>query len=150
MVIKIGGSDSGLSGPIVFTCQGKGQVSAGSWLELGLRNFTGFADYESTVTISDLPGTAFLDLGKVLHMAEVWVNDEKAGERLWPPFQFEIKNLLKKGENKIRVRIGNLMVNAMGIKDDLGTLRHWGWSGAPQDSDFDAGLFGPVRIKYFK
>jgi len=150
MVIKIDGSGSGLSGPIAYTCPGKGQVDEGSWLELGLRNFTGFADYEATVTISDLPGTALLDLGKVLHMAEVWINNEKAGERLWPPFEFEIRKLLKKGENRVRVRIGNLMVNEMGISDDLGTLRHWGWNGVPQDAEFDAGLFGPVRIIFYK
>jgi len=36
--------------------------------------------------------------------------------------------------------------NEMGLKDDLGELRHWGWQGAPPDSCFDAGLFGPVRV----
>jgi hypothetical protein len=40
------------------------------------------------------------------------------------------------------------MVNQMSIFDALGILRHWGWEGAPEDSDFDAGLFGPVLIRY--
>ena len=86
------------------------------------------------------------NLGKVLHMAEVWVNGQKVGERLWPPFKFDLSKVVKEGNNKIRIRIGNLMVNSMGIKDDLGTLRHWGWDGVPDDASFDAGLFGPVKI----
>jgi len=49
------------------------------------------------------------------------------------------------GGNKIRVRVGNLMANEMGGKDDLGKLRTWGWQ-TPPDSSFEAGLWGPVRI----
>jgi len=84
-------------------------------------------------------------LGKVLYMAEVWIDDRKVGERLWPPFQFKTESI-QKGEHKLRIRVGNLMVNEMGLKDDLGELRHWGWQGTPEDSCFDAGLFGPVRL----
>ncbi len=146
MVVKIYGNESGLTQPAEFHCQSAGLTRPGSWLKLGLRNFTGFAEYETQVNLQELTSHVFLDLGKVLHMAEVWVNDKKVGERLWPPFKFDLSKVVKKGNNKIRVRIGNLMVNSMGIKDDLGTLRHWGWDGVPDDTSFDAGLFGPVKI----
>lgn len=72
------------------------------------------------------------------------MNDEKIGERLWPPFTFNAE-INKVGENRIRVRVGNLMVNEMGGKDDLRKLRHWSWQ-TPPDSSFEAGLFGPVKI----
>jgi hypothetical protein len=56
---------------------------------------------------------------------------------------------IKKGENRLRVRVGNLMVNQMGGMDDLGKLRTWGWQ-TPPPSSFEAGLFGPVKIKMTK
>jgi hypothetical protein len=76
------------------------------------------------------------------------LNGNKIGERLWAPFNFNSSDV-KKGENKLRIRIGNLMVNKMGGEDDLGKLRTWGWQNPP-DSSFEAGLFGPVKIKIFK
>jgi hypothetical protein len=79
-------------------------------------------------------------------MAEVWINDIKVGERLWPPFNFDISEAVQPGKNRIRIRVGNLMVNEMGLRDDLGELRLWGWRGVPPASSFDAGLFGPVNL----
>jgi hypothetical protein len=145
LVIKNICGDIGLSGPAEFYCNGPQEQQLGSWLDFGLKRFTGFVDYETKINIPNNVSSLTLELGKVLHMAEVWVNDKKVGERLWPPFTFNT-NAIKRGENKVRIRIGNLMVNEMGLKDDLGELRHWGWQGAPADSCFDAGLFGPVRL----
>jgi hypothetical protein len=146
LVVKIYGNESGLTRPAAFHCQAPGSTQTGSWLKMGLRNFTGFADYEMEIDLPEANSNISLDLGKVLHMAEIWINGKKVGERLWPPFKFNLSNLVQPGKNKIRVRVGNLMVNSMGIKDDLGTLRHWGWDGVPADTCFDAGLFGPVKI----
>jgi hypothetical protein len=148
LVVKVYGNESGLKGPAEFQIGKSEQVKTGSWLNLGLRNFTGFARYECEIELDKVEPSMALNLGKVLHMAEVWVNDKKVGERLWPPFEFDVGAFVKVGKNKIRIEIGNLMVNSMGIKDDLGTLRHWGWEGVPPDSCFDAGLFGPVKIEY--
>ena len=68
------------------------------------------------------------------------------GKRLWPPYTFSLNNAIHPGKNKLKIQVGNLMVNEMGLLDDLGQLRHWGWHGAPPDSCFDAGLFGPVKL----
>ena len=146
LVIKNMVGENGLAQPAEFTCQGSGAGDYGSWLDFGLRSFTGFVDYEVSFDRPENANSVKLDLGKVLHMAEVWLNDKKVGERLWPPFTFDLTYALQSGDNKLRIRVGNLMVNAMGLKDDIGELRHWGWEGTPPDSCFDAGLFGPVRI----
>ena len=145
LVIKSRAGQNGLSTPAAFACEGSQPGRFGSWLELGLRRFTGFMDYEMTFDAAE-HRTATLDLDKVLYMAEVWVNDVHVGERLWPPFEFDLSPALRAGKNNIRVRVGNVTANEMGLKDDLGELRHWGWQGAPPDSCFDAGLFGPVRV----
>jgi hypothetical protein len=146
LLIELQADEDGLSQPATFLCENKGKAQFGSWLDLGLRNFTGFVDYEKSFYISENYFTILIDLGKVLHMAEVWINDIKVGERLWPPFIFDISKAVQPGNNKIRIRVGNLMANEMLLNDDLGKLRHWGWRGIPPDSSFDAGLFGPVEL----
>ena len=105
-------------------------------------------DYETKINFPSEISSITTDLGYVRYMAEIWLNDEKIGERLWPPFTFNAETK-RVGEIKIRVRVGNLMVNEMGGEDDLGKLRHWGWQ-APPDSSFEAGLFGPVEINISK
>jgi hypothetical protein len=148
IVVKNGEDASGLSGPATFHCNGHSQTDLISWIDMGLRRFTGFIDYETTFNLPSGTSSLALDLGNVRFMAEVWVNGEKIGERLWPPFTFNA-NTVKEGENKIRIRVGNLMVNEMGGMDDLGKLRTWGWQN-PSDSSFVAGLFGPVKINIYK
>ncbi len=144
IVIKNEEDATGLSKPARFYCDGWSETNLVSWLDMGLRRFTGFIDYETKFTLPSNISSLTIDLGNVRYMAEVWLNEEKIGERLWPPFAFNAKTN-KDGENKIRVRVGNLMANEMGGKNDLGKLRTWGWQ-TPPDSCFDAGLFGPVRI----
>ncbi|MCD6598553.1 MAG: hypothetical protein J7L04_12740, partial [Bacteroidales bacterium] len=144
IVIKNGEDASGLTESAKFYCSGSSETELISWLDMGLRRFTGFIDYETSFNIASDKSTVIIDLGNVQYMAEVWLNDEKIGERLWAPFTFKTETT-RSGENKLRIRIGNLMVNEMGGKDDLGELRHWGWQNPP-DSSFEAGLFGPVKI----
>ncbi len=117
-----------------------------SWYTYGLQQYTGYIDYETTIKMNETGSTVSIDLGKVKYMAEVFVNDKSVGARLWPPFVFNISKELKQGENKIRIRIGNLMVGDIWIKEDLGKLRNWGWRGAPDFDKYDAGLFGPVKL----
>lgn len=145
MTIKVSAGEDGLEKPAEFTVNSSGFTPLGSWLDLGLRRFTGFVDYESEFVIEKTTNVK-IDLGKVKHTAEVWINGEKVGERLWPPYVFGAADFVRLGKNAIRIRVGNLMVNEMGLLDDLDKLRHWGWEGTPPDSCFDAGLFGPVTV----
>jgi len=107
-------------------------------------------DYETTITVNDTSSGIFLDLGKVKYMVEVFVNGKSVGARIWLPYKFDIRDSLKPGENKITVKIGNLMANELWIKDDMGELRNWNWTWAadPDLSQYSAGLFGPVKLVY--
>ena len=146
VAISTSTENKGLTAPAEFHCQGSSKGDTGSWLDMGLQRFTGFVDYEISFKVNQPSKEIKLDLGKVLYMAEVWINDRKVGERLWPPFTFEVTEFTHPGVNRLRIRVGNLMVNKMGLEDDIGQLRKWGWRGAPPIKDFDAGLFGPIRI----
>jgi len=97
------------------------------WAAWGLQKFSGLLDYTKTVTV-ETPGKGMsLDLGKVCHVAELWVNGKSCGARLWGPHVFEVGEALNPGQNEIRIRVANLINNSYG--------------------EFtESGLFGPVRL----
>lgn len=125
--------------PAAFAAAAEGPVELRPWSEWGLSGFSGLVDYTTRFEIGDAPGRVRLDLGGVLHVAEVWVNGRPAGQRAWPPFGFDITDLLRPGENELRVRVGNLLCNEM---QRFGPA---GWT-SPSPDDYRAGLLGPVTI----
>jgi hypothetical protein len=44
---------------------------------------------------------------------EVTVNGQSAGVRLWAPYQMEITDFLKPGENMLELRVANTLVNLL-------------------------------------
>jgi hypothetical protein len=101
------------------------------WAAWGLQKFSGLLDYTHEITVEVSGKGVSLDLGKVCHAAEVWVNGKSCGARLWGPHVFEIGEALRPGPNEIRVRIANLINNTYG--------------------EFtESGLFGPVRLVQLK
>ncbi len=44
---------------------------------------------------------------------EVIVNGQSAGVRLWEPYQIEVTDLLKPGENTIEMLVANTLVNLL-------------------------------------
>jgi hypothetical protein len=108
-----------------------------------LRQFSGFVDYASVFRMETVAGDETLDLGVVKHMAEVWINGQGVGARLWPPFTFPVGKLLRQGDNTIRVNVGNLIVNAVTQYEDY----RWKWYKAPADEALDAGWLGPAVIR---
>jgi hypothetical protein len=100
------------------------------WSAWGLKKFSGLLDYTKAVTIEKPEKGMSLDLGKVGHAAEVWVNGTSCGARLWGPHVFDIGDALRPGRNEVRIRIANLINNSYG---EIAA----------------SGLFGPVRIVRF-
>lgn len=123
-------------------------IEPGVWHNLSLwdqweevpHNFSGLLDYSKTFFLDEAPGEATIDLGEVYHFAEVSVNGEDLGTKLWPPHNFTTR-ALKRGTNIIHIRVGNLVNNNYDMKPGLDSFgRHLSafmtWSG----------LIGPVRI----
>lgn len=98
------------------------------WNKFGLEKFSGYVDYATHFSFPAARGRVLLDLGRVDHLAEVWVNGKNVGVRLWAPYRFDITEAVSSGTNTLRIRVGNLIANNMGI---------------PADS----GLMGPVVVK---
>ena len=97
------------------------------WKAWGLTKFSGLLDYVKTVTVDRPAQDMKLDLGKVCHVAEIWVNGKSCGARLWGPHVFDVGEALRSGANEIRVRVANLINNSYG-------------------EITESGLLGPVRL----
>jgi hypothetical protein len=76
-------------------------------------SFSGTMRYEKTFTLPEGIAYAQLALDSVYEAAEVWVNGEPAGTRICPPWRFELSNVLRKGENSIRIDVTNTLARAV-------------------------------------
>lgn len=119
----------------------------------GIRYFSGSATYSRTV---DVPAAWLsanrrveLDLGEVRELAAVRVNGKPVATAWHAPYQVDITKALRRGRNRVEIRVVNLWPNRL-IGDKQPGARPVAY--APQ-SPYSAnspllpsGLLGPVRI----
>jgi hypothetical protein len=141
------------------------------------RYFSGVATYEKTIAVPDtllqshaevlldfgegepIPAQplkngmrAFWD-GPVREAAVVYINDARAGSVWCPPYQINVTKLLKRGENRIRIEVGNTAINHMAghrLPDYRLLNLRYGVRFEPQDMEnlqpLPSGLLGTVRL----
>ncbi|MEU8631867.1 glycosylhydrolase-like jelly roll fold domain-containing protein [Amycolatopsis sp. NPDC048633] len=86
----------------------------GSWTDVDAA-YSGSAWYETEFDVPAVPGRRWtLDLGEVHEVAEVEVNGQAAGSRLWPPYRVDVSAALRPGRNRVRVRVTNTGANVRG------------------------------------
>jgi hypothetical protein len=89
-----------------------------SWTEHGedgIKYFSGTATYTNTFNLKEVPssGRVILDLGEVRDVAEVTLNGMNLGV-LWKiPFQMDITEAVKSGENMLKVQVTNVWANRL-------------------------------------
>lgn len=91
----------------------------------------------------------FLDLGTVYFTAEIFVNDQKAGKRVFAPYELNITKFLKDGKNKLEVKVTPTERNES-IKAALNGDSHYAQYRNREKTMMPGGLLGPVLIKEFK
>jgi hypothetical protein len=139
-----------------------------SWTEhpdTGIRHFSGTAVYRKKINIPEemiQPGqNLILDLGNVLMMAEVIVNGKNLGIQWKNPYQLNLSEAVKSGENELEIRVTNTWWNRLvgdekypqgfpgGEMDKPKTYTtHKAWNS--ESELMPAGLIGPVRIIFEK
>jgi hypothetical protein len=99
------------------------------WTDQGYPHFSGRAIYRKRFELPEsfAGQRVFLEPEMEDDVLEVLVNGQSAGVRLWTPYQVEITNLLKSGENTLELRIANTLVNLLEAVE-----RPSGLSGAPK------------------
>jgi len=145
----------------------------------GVRYFSGTATYRTTLDVpAALCGTdrrLVLDLGRVEVIAEVRLNGKDLGILWKAPYEVDVTNVVKAGENVLEIRVTNLWVNRMIGDEQLpedserngnATLKKWPqWAleGKPSptgrftftswrlwhkgDPLQDSGLLGPMKLR---
>ena len=128
---------SALPEAIAVQTNDQGTMDLGDWSKAGiLNNYSGGVKYQKTITLTEqeVMQITTLDLGKVIATAEVSINGKKVGVRVAPPWQFDLSDLLKAGENRIEVTVFNTLSNHYQTIHNL-------YRGEPT-----SGLLGPVRM----
>lgn len=138
------GSNGGAAfeGPILFESSKSsgGMIGLGNWQELGLAGYSGGVEYSQPLTLGEKTGSFILDLGKVRGTAEVRMNGNIAGTRIWSPYRFDVTGLLRPGENIVSVTI----YNTLGPYIDAVGPSHF----VPPNQR-ESGLFGPVVLHQY-
>lgn len=137
-----------------------------SWTELGnesLKVNGGTGVYETTFALKNVSDKALyiLNMGDVRESAHVFVNGQDAGTVWAAPFECRIGNLLKAGENKLRIEVTNLPANRISDYD----RRNINWrvfkeinivdlnykkTGYANWKPVESGLCSPVSISVFE
>jgi hypothetical protein len=131
------------------------QGELGDWRSaLCLPHHSGVIEYETKFEWKEEDG-AVLELGDVRGTAEVWLNGQRLGVRIWSPFRFRLE--VGTGSHHLRIRV----TNTLGAHYEIGRpSSNVGGSMNPKvsywqpdtmseqwESSFAAGgLFGPVRL----
>jgi hypothetical protein len=129
-------------------------ISWSEHAEQGVRHFSGTAIYTAEVEVSATAlaaGTAWhLDLGKVKEVAEVTLNGSKAGVLWKTPFREDVTNAVKRGRNRIEIKVTNLWPNRLIGDSALPVERRiasTNWNPYQTgDALFESGLLGPVLL----
>jgi hypothetical protein len=141
------------------------------------RYFSGVATYEKTIAVPDAMlqshSEIWLDFGEgepipaqplkngmrafwdspIREAAVVYINENRAGSVWRPPYQVNVTRLLKRGENHIRIEVGNTAINYMAghrLPDYRLLNLRYGVRFEPQDMEnlqpLPSGLLGTVRL----
>src|SRR5687768_1787407 len=99
------------------------------WTNQGYPYFAGRAVYRKRFELPEyfIGQRVFLEPKMQDDVLEVIVNGQSAGVRLWEPYQVEITDLLKSGENILEMRVANTLVNLLEAVE-----RPSGLAGAPK------------------
>ncbi len=121
----------------------------------GIRFFSGTATYQNKLAVPpeflQAGRRVLLNLGRVEVIAQVKINGKDCGILWYDPYQMDVTDALKPGENSIEIRVANVWYNRI-----IGDLRHpekppitfcqTQWFTAA-DELLAGGLLGPVTLQ---
>lgn len=130
---------AGLTGPLRIVCGPAAVDVLKPWSQWDLSWYTGRVLYRTQLNVPDRTNNqhVFLDLGRVQHYVEVWLNGKRVDTRLWPPYRIELTDDLTGRDNELVLVVANSVANRF-------AWDRWGTRGdaTPEPS----GILGPVRL----
>jgi hypothetical protein len=115
-------------------------------LDSELRGMSGRGTYTTSFTVSatNAGSRLVLDLGNVKDVAEVTVNGKHAATLLLRPYQTDITDFVRPGENLLEVAVTNSLFNSMVLREPRPFLNA---QAENLSGLMSAGLIGPVQLK---
>ncbi len=131
----------------------------------GIKYFSGTATYLNTFNVPKEKIKEsehfYVDLGKVRDLVKVFINDKPAGIIWKEPFQVDISNLIKGGNNELKIELTNMWINRLTGDMKLPMEERYcytnqpfilkdNWAGGGDETYHiqDAGLLGPVKLLF--
>jgi hypothetical protein len=125
------------AGPVSYEI-GAGRIQPGPWAAQGLDAYSGAVRYQTEFPLEALPGgQLILDLGRVRGTAEVTVNGQPVGVRVWSPYRFDITAAAGPGQNTVEVLVCNTLAPYLRAVSPT----HYVFPGQEV-----SGLLGPVTV----
>jgi hypothetical protein len=131
------------------------KLAPGSWKDQGYPQYAWDMSYSKNYQIEDISARYSLKLNKWNGtVAEVFVNDEKVGIIAYKPYHFDLTHYIKKGNNKIEVRVVGSLKNLFGphYNKDKGINGPWHWNNVQKQAPgidynlFDYGLMEDFNV----
>ncbi len=117
-----------------------------------IKYYSGTASYYKSFELTEisLNESFIIDLGNLTAMAKIYVNDQYAGGVWTPPYQLDVTNFIRTGENELKIEVVNTWVNRLIGDLKLPEEQRQTWcpvNSYTADSPLQpSGLFGPVRL----
>lgn len=109
-----------------------------------LKKFSGYAVYEKSVWIENLSNYNFLDLGEVFGISEVVVNGKNIGNRWYGRHNYSVKAALRKGQNRIQIKLTTTLGNFMYFSPENKDAKKWVLD--RNQPVYSNGVLGPVTF----
>ena len=126
----------------------------GDWKDILGEDFSGKAEYRTTISLPHSARDVLLDLGKVAHSAEIVWNGISLGTRVMAPYRYAIPDNLLKEENTLIVKVTSGITNAFETTAAFSKYYPWQLGNYLKEERIfhsdsrESGLFGKVKI-YF-
>ena len=128
--------------PVKLNCE-KGMIATGDWSKIGvLKSYSGGLWYRKNIELNNeqIKSSIKLNLGEICATAEVHINGKFVGYCINKPFEIEIADFVKEGDNYFEILVYSTLVN------------HYSTIPTPPiyKQSYEAGLIGPVKIIWAK
>lgn len=150
--VQFNAAQRGPAEPVIFESLKDWTTSADD----RIKYFSGTATYRCDFNLQKLPSgeAVVINLGSLTAMAKVTINGSYSGGIWTAPYQLNITNLIREGNNELQVEVVNTWVNRLIGDSKLPEAERPTWCPVnkfkPDNPLQPSGLFGPVRIEGVK
>jgi len=124
--------------PVKITCE-KGNIKTGDWSKMGvLKAYSGGLWYRKNIKLDkeQIKLSIKLDLGELCATAEIHINGKFAGYCINKPFEIDITEFVKDGNNYFEILVYSTLANHYSTIPTPSIYRQ----------SYEAGLIGPVKL----